>query len=66
MKYYIAEDDKGRIDTVYRKFNLSARALVQKFGNKVSQDIKVMAEKDPYQEVDILHAVYPRADFNPK
>jgi hypothetical protein len=63
---FIAEDDKGRIDTVYRKFTLSARALVQKFGNKVSQNIKVMAEKDPYQDVDILHCVYPRADFNPK
>ena len=63
---FIAEDDKGRIDTVYRKFNLSARALVQKFGNKVSQNIKVMSEKDPYQDVDILHCVYPRADFNPK
>ena len=63
---FIAEDDKGRIDTVYRKFTLSARALVQKFGNKVSQNIKVMSEKDPYQDVDILHCVYPRADFNPK
>jgi hypothetical protein len=42
---FIAEDDKGRIDTVYRKFTLSARALVQKFGNKVSQNIKVMSEK---------------------
>jgi hypothetical protein len=44
---FIAEDDKGRIDTVYRKFTLSARALVQKFGNKVSQNIKVMAGKRP-------------------
>ena len=24
-----------------------------------------MEKKDPYQEIEIIHAVYPRADFNP-
>ena len=62
---YIAENDKGRIDTIYRRFKLSARAIVQKFGDKVSQDILTMAKKDPYQEIEIIHAVYPRTDFNP-
>ena len=62
---YIAENDKGRIDTIYRKFKLSARAIVQKFGASVSQDILVMEKKDPYKEIEIVHAVYPRADFNP-
>ena len=63
---YIAEDDKGRIDTVYRKFKLSVRAAIQQFGNSISTDIKAQEKKDPYNEVEILHAVYPRADFNPK
>ena len=63
---YIAENDKGRIDTIYRRFKLSARAIVQKFGDKVSQDILTMEKKDPYQEIEIIHAVYPRSDFNPK
>ena len=62
---YIAENEKGRIDTVFRKFKLSARAAVQKFGN-VSANIATTAKKDPYEEVDILHAVYPRSDFDPK
>ena len=62
---YIAENEKGRIDTVFRKFKLSARAAVQKFGN-VSTNIATTAKKDPYEEVDILHAVYPRSDFDPK
>ena len=61
---YISENDKGRIDTVFRKFKISARAAIQKFGN-VSTNIAVIAKKDPYQEVEILHAVYPRSDFNP-
>ena len=61
---YISENDKGRIDTVFRKFRISARAAIQKFG-KVSTHIAVTAKKDPYEEVEILHAVYPRSDFNP-
>ncbi len=62
---YISENDKGRIDTVFRKFRISARAAIQKFGS-VSTNIAVIAKKDPYEEVEILHAVYPREDFNPK
>ena len=62
---FIAENDKGRIDTVFRKFKLSARAAIQQFG-EVSANIATTAKKDPYEEVEILHAVYPRADFNPK
>jgi hypothetical protein len=63
---YIAENDKGRIDTVFRRFHISARAAMQKFGDATSTDIKSIFKKDPYQEVEILHAVYPRSDFNPK
>ena len=62
---FIAENDKGRIDTIYRKFKISARAAIQKFGEAVSADVQTKAKKDPYEEMEILHAVYPRADFNP-
>jgi len=62
---FIAENDKGRIDTIYRKFKISARAAIQKFGESVSADVQTKAKKDPYEEIEILHAVYPRADFNP-
>ena len=63
---FIAENDKGRIDTIYRKFKLSARAAIQKFGEAVSADVQTKAKKDPYEEIEILHAVYPREEFNPK
>jgi hypothetical protein len=62
---FIAENDKGRIDTIYRRFNISARAAIQKFGESVSSDVQAKSNKNPYDEVEILHAVYPRADFNP-
>ena len=62
---YIAENDKGRIDTVYRKFKISARAAIQQFGSAVSNKVDTINAKDPYEEVEIIHAVYPRSDFNP-
>jgi hypothetical protein len=59
---YISENDKGRIDTIFRKFKLSARAAIQKFGS--TTEFEVIAKKDPYEEVEIIHAVYPRSDFD--
>ena len=63
---YISENDKGRIDTIFRKFRLTARAAIQKFGANVSDNIVNVNRKDPYEEIEILHAIYPRSDFNPK
>jgi hypothetical protein len=63
---YISENDKGRIDTIFRKFKLTARAAIQKFGANVSDNIVTVNRKDPYEEIEILHAIYPRSDFDPK
>lgn len=64
---YISENNKGRIDTVYRKFKISARAAILQFGEKnVSNALRGTAMKDPYEEVTILHIVYPRENYDPK
>lgn len=64
---YISENNKGRIDTVYRKFKISARAAILQFGEKnVSNALRGTAMKDPYEEVTILHVVYPRENYDPK
>ena len=62
---YVTENDKGRIDTVYRKFKITLRAAAQQFGEGLSEEAKRKVDKDPFDEIDILHAVYPRQDFNP-
>jgi len=62
---YITENDKGRIDTVYRRFKITLRAAAQQFGGSLSEEAKNKVEKDPFDEIDILHAVYPRIEFNP-
>ena len=36
---FIADNDKGRIDKIFRRFKISARAATQKFGDATSMDI---------------------------
>ncbi len=64
---YISENNKGRIDTVFRKFKLAARSAIVQFGeNNVSSKLLGIANNDPYEEVEILHVVYPRDKYDPK
>jgi len=60
---YLAEDENGRVDTVYRQFRMFARAAVSQFGaDKVGDTILKTEERDPYEQVTILHVVMPRDD----
>jgi len=60
---YLAEDEFGRVDTVYREFRMSARAAVRQFGEEnVSTRIAKTAEQNPYDQVKILHLVTPRTE----
>jgi|TARA_R110000787_G_scaffold179489_1_gene291355 hypothetical protein len=60
---YVSEDDQGRVDTVYRKFKMPARAAAMRFGEDVlSQRMTKALAEDPYSEVTIIHVVRPRED----
>ena len=61
---FIAENDKGRIDTIFRRFKISARAAIRQFGD-VSTAISKVNQRSGYDEVNIIHAVYPRNEYNP-
>ena len=63
----VAEDANGKVDTVYRKFKLSARAAAQRFGEQnlptqMTKDLK----NDPHKEHDVVHVVYPRRESKGK
>ena len=47
---YIQENKKGFVDTLYRRFKMPAQAVISKFG---------------FDDVDIVHVVRPRLDFDP-
>jgi len=63
--YVLDEDSEGLVDTVIRKFKLSARQAVQKFGlDNVSEKVR-LAYDDPKkstEKFDYLHAIYPRTE----
>lgn len=63
-EYSVAEDAEGYVDTVFRKFKLTARTMVAEFGEQmVSDKVREKAESDPDEEFEIVHAVYPRPDI---
>ena len=61
---FIAENEKGKIDTIFRRFKISARAAIRQFGD-VSTAISKVNQRSGYDEVNIIHAVYPRNEYNP-
>jgi hypothetical protein len=63
----VAEDQNGKVDTVYRKFKISARAAAQRFGeeNLPTQMVKDLKD-EPHKEHDLVHVVYPRGETKGK
>lgn len=58
---YIRENNLGKIDEVYRKFEWDARQIAQEFGEKVlTKDIKKALRDNDTRTFEILHAIYPR------
>ena len=58
---YIVENEKEVIDTLFRKFKLSARQAFEKWGDEAGDIVKAFIDKKDYEkEVTFIHAVYPR------
>ena len=63
---YIQENKKGFADTLYRRFKMPAGAAADKFGiDKVSKEIVNKVRKNPFDDVELVHVVRPRYDFDP-
>ena len=63
---YISENERGFVDTIYRKFKLTAKAALEKFGkDNISRDLAVKFTKTPFDDVEIVHVVRPRSIFDP-
>lgn len=60
---YIQENYQGVIDTVFRKYVLSARAAFQKWGDQCSEQVIEDAKESPEAEYTFLHIVMPNEDI---
>ena len=62
---FIQENEKGVVDTVIRKFKMSARAAFNMFG-AATQEIEKLNRDAPYDELEFLHCVMPRDERDPR
>ena len=64
---YISENAKGLVDCIYRRFKMSAKATVEKFGvENLSKEVLNTFKKSPFEDIDLVHVVKPRDIYNPR
>lgn len=56
----IEENENGDVDTLHRKFELTAKQSVEKFGDEVSDEIKEAAKESPGKMFRYIHSIFPR------
>lgn len=62
--YFISNSDRLQVDTVFRKFSMTCRQLVAKFGlENVSDSVKSAWDTDSYETwFEVVHAVLPNTN----
>jgi len=59
-KFFIDEDNQGRVNEAYRLIKWNARQIVGEFGeDKLPPKIKKAFDQGSSQKFDIIHAIYP-------
>lgn len=65
LEVYIEQNFNGQVDTVYRKFKLTARQAKEKFEeDKLSDEVQNALKEAPYKEFDFIHACFPAVDID--
>lgn len=57
---YIAEDHYRQVDSVFRKFRMTAAQIIQRWEDKAPDKVKNTAKKSPDDQFEILHCVMKR------
>lgn len=61
--YYLAANDLGLVDTVYRRVRMNAIDMWQRWGSKCQKAVKECVDKgDYYTTFDVIHAIEPRRE----
>lgn len=63
---YMQENEIGLVDTLFRKTSMTLRQVAMMFGlDNMSPNVSRRVEKDPYEKIEIVHAVMPRKERDP-
>lgn len=58
-EHYFQENARGKVDTDYRKYKLTAKQAFETFKDKTPEKIMAALEKDPSERFEFIHAVVP-------
>lgn len=66
-EYYLAESDRGIVDTLYRDVWMQARQMAEKFEeDKLPQSVKNALNRNaPYEWFPVIHCIQPRKTYDP-
>lgn len=66
-EYWLAEDEEGRVDTLYRTYTMTAKQLIQEFGrSKVPQPVRDAYDSSQHQRLfTVIQAIEPRLERDP-
>lgn len=56
---------QGIPDTVYRKYCLTLRQAIQRFGDAIPESLRKMMDKDPNKDLTFIHCVAPSSEIDP-
>jgi len=64
-EFYIQENKRGFVDTIYRRFKMPVQAAIDKFGfENFSRSTQNLFKKEPFEEIELVHVVRPRNIYN--
>ena len=64
-EFYVQENKKGLVDTIYRRFKMPVQAAIDKFGfDNFSRSTQNLFKKEPFEEIELVHVVRPRNIYN--
>lgn len=61
-EFYFSENAFGKVDTVYRKYELTARQALERFGDNTPEKVMKALEKTPEKKFEFVHCVKPDDD----
>lgn len=64
-KFYIHDDEYGRVDKFYRVLTMSATDALDFFGDKNCPTISNKFKEEPFGEHEFIHAIFKRQDRDP-
>ncbi|MCS5590726.1 MAG: portal protein [Candidatus Thioglobus sp.] len=63
-EYFVTENHKGGIDTIYRKFEYTARQAYQRWGDALGTKVMDSYKNEPDKKYTFIHAVMPAEDYS--